>query len=149
MANTKGSGSRRTSQVTPDAPPSKTPYPQPSKQARVYETIANLNRGFEQVLDDVERLKGFGVFRGEFRGLFVKTCRLTLEEMRAWANFELTEDLSERAGEDWAEYSRLLLQLEKKFRDPNDVLIEAKRLTEELAKKASKKKQAPRQGSHD
>ncbi len=113
MAVIKVSGSRRTTQVPPEVFPSGTSRP-PSRHVRVFEAIANLNRGFDQVLADVEQLKQLGLFRGEFSRQFAKTCRLTIEERRA--------------EEDWARYGRMLLEWEKKFRDPNDVLVEAERL---------------------
>jgi hypothetical protein len=91
------------------------------------------------VLDEVEKLKTLGQFRGEFSSQFAKSCRLALEELRSWAIFEITEDLHERAEDDWARYGRLRLRWENKFRDPNDVLIEAERLKKKLAEEAAKK----------
>jgi hypothetical protein len=138
MAVTKVSGSRRTTQLPPEVPPSGTSQP-PSRHVRVFEAIADLNRGFDHVLADVERLKQLGFFRGEFSSRFAKTCRLTIEEMRAWAIFEVTEAIYQRAEEDWARFGRLLLEWEKKFKDPNDVLIEAERIKQKLQKEADQK----------
>jgi hypothetical protein len=138
MAITKPSGSRRTVQRSPAAPASATP--QPSKLVRIFEATANLNRGFDLVLHEVEQLKALGQFHGNFAGQFAKSCRLTLEELRAWALFELTEDLHDRAQDDWARYGRLRIRWENKFRDPNDVLLEAERLKKKLAAEAAKQK---------
>jgi hypothetical protein len=138
MAVNNPSGSRRTVQHSPEASASATP--QPSKHVRIFEATANLNRGFDLVLHEVEQLKALGQFRGEFPGQFAKSCRLALEELRAWAIFELTEDLHERAQDDWARYGRLRIRWEDKFRDPNDVLAEAERLKKKLADEAAKKK---------
>ena len=135
MAVTKVSGSRRTTQVPPEVFPSGTFRP-PSRHVRVFEAIANLNRGFDQVLADVEQLKQIGLFRGEFSSRFAKTCRLTMEEMRAWSIFEVTEAVYQRAEEDWARYGRMLLEWEKKFRDPDDVLAETERLKQKPQKAA-------------
>jgi hypothetical protein len=148
MAVTKVSGSRRAMQVPPEVPPSETSQP-PSRHVRVFEALANLNRGFDHVLADVERLRQLGFFRGEFSSRFAKTCRLTIEEMRAWAIFEVTEAIYQRAEEDWAHFERLLLDWEKKFEEPNDVLTEAERLKQKLQKegdqKGSEKKHRKRQ----
>jgi hypothetical protein len=148
MAVTKLSGSRRTTQVSAEVPSSETSQP-PSRHVRVFEAIANLNRGFDQVLADVIALRELGFFRDEFAGRFAKTCRLTVQEMRAWAIFETTEALHERAEEDWARFGRMLLEYERKFRDPNDVLIEAERLKQKLQKEADQKTGKKRAGNKD
>jgi len=146
MAVTKVSGFRRTTQLAPEGSSSETPPP-PSRHVRVFETIANLDRRFDLVLTDLEQLKQFGLFRGEFPSQFAKTCRLTIEEMRAWAIFEVTEHIQQRAEEDWARFGRMLREWENKFKDPNDVLIEAERLKQKLQKAAGRKatkKKSPR-----
>lgn len=147
MAITKASGSRRTTQHPPEAPASETP--QLSKYVRVFEAAAKLHRGFDLVLFEVEQLKKLGQFSGDFAGQFAKSCRFALEELRAWAIFEITEDLHQRAQDDWARYGRLRLRWENKFRDPNDVLIEAERLRKKLAEDASRIQAKKRGGSRD
>jgi hypothetical protein len=139
MAVTKRSGSRRTAQRSPEAPPSETSQP-PSKRVRIFLAIANLNRGFDQVLADVKLLRELGLFRYKAPSPFAETCRLTIEELRGWANFELTGALYETAEDDWGRYGPLRLQWEEKHRDPIDVQIEAERLKKDLAEQAAKKK---------
>ena len=51
---------------------------------------------------------------------------------RAELDFELVERLAEREERDWTHFGRLRHEREKKLRDPNDVLIEANRLREQL-----------------
>ena len=48
---------------------------------------------------------------------------------------ELVERLGEREQRDWTYFGWLRLQLEKKLRDPQDVLIEADRLRQQLKKR--------------
>ena len=48
-----------------------------------------------------------------------------VEETRACINFELVEAMHSREQDDWTRFGRLRLQCEKKYRDPNDVLIGA------------------------
>jgi hypothetical protein len=138
MATSKASGSGRSTQHSSAAPASETPQP-PSRYVRIFTAIADLNREFDLLLADVERLKQFGFFRGEFSNRFAKTCRLTIEEMRAWAIFELTEALHTHAEQDWARFGRLLRDWENKFKDPNDILIDAERLKQKIQKEAERK----------
>ena len=52
-----------------------------------------------------------------------------IEETRAWINFELVDLMERRKQEDWAKFSNLRVQWERKHEDPNDVLINARRWT--------------------
>jgi len=149
MAVTNVSGPRRPTQHSPEVPPSE--VPQPSRHVRIFEATASLNRGFDLVLNEVEQLKKLGQFSGDFAGQFAKSCRFALEELRAWAIFELTEDLHQRAQDDWARFGRLRIRWENKFRDPNDVLMEAERLKQRLQKEAEQKssKKSPKRKSEE
>jgi len=118
MAYTNHSGSRRTAQVHLD------PF---SGDLRLYETIASLNLGFEQALENLAYLDRLDLFRNRFPSYFVKICSTTLEEMRAWANFELAEVIGERAQTDWARFGRLRSEWEKKLSGPGDAPVSAGR----------------------
>jgi hypothetical protein len=107
----------------------------PDKTA-VYATLSDLNRNLEQVLLDLERLKTVGLFRSRFRRESLVTCRASLEEIRAWINFEATETLHEREEHDRAHFGRIRRRWEKKYEDPHDVLIEAERFKKKIAKKS-------------
>jgi hypothetical protein len=54
-----------------------------------------------------------------------KALRVIVEENRAEINFELVARLQEREQSDWTYFGRLRQKREKKYRDPQDVLIEA------------------------
>ena len=54
-----------------------------------------------------------------------KALRVIVEENRAEINFELVARLQEREHSDWTYFGRLRQKREKKYRDPQDVLIEA------------------------
>jgi hypothetical protein len=95
----------------------------PSPKLRVYETLHAINQGFEQVLIDLGRLDRLG-----FRDDFVGSCRVIVEETRAWANFEVVEALERREQSDWERFSRLRRESEQKLEDPNDLLLKAERL---------------------
>jgi hypothetical protein len=89
MAVTDARGSRRIAQGSLEVSPSETSQPL-SKRVRIFEAIANLNRRFDEVLTDVKLLRELGLFQYKAPSPFAETCRLTLEELRGWANFELT-----------------------------------------------------------
>jgi hypothetical protein len=89
MATNKGSGSRR---AIPIISRRRSPY------TVLMEHSASLNRAFDLVLEEVAWLRKMGFFWGEVSCRFMKTCRLSLEELRAWAMAELTQDLLERGG---------------------------------------------------
>ena len=109
-----------------------TPSPQ---KLRVYEALHSLNRAFEQVLAVLGRLQEFPFFRREPLGHF----HVVVEETRAWANFELLEVLLDREQDAWARFGRRRDRWEKKYRDPDDILLEAERLKRKLGKSAGKR----------
>jgi hypothetical protein len=95
MATNKGSGSRR---AVPIISQHASPY------TVVLEHSASLNRAFDLVLEEVAWLRKMGFFWDEVSRRFLKTCRLSVEELRAWAMAEVTHDLLERAEVDWGRY---------------------------------------------
>jgi len=101
---------------------------------RAYETVYRLNRAFELVRLNLDRLEALGLFRRNY----LKSFRNMAEELRAETNHELTEKLNEREERDWAHFGQLCNQWEKKFRDPNDVLIEAERLRKQARQRQTK-----------
>ena len=101
----------------------------------IYEALFNLNQEFEQVLETLERLERLSLFRPRLRREFVRACRVTVEETRAWANFELTHILHGVEERDWSRFGRLRRQLE----NPDDVLVAEEKST---LRKAGTKKRA-------
>ena len=106
----------------------------PDKGA-VYLALSDLNRNLELVLLDLERLKTAGMFRSRFQTESLAACQATLEETRAWINFQMTETLQEREQRDWAHFGRIRRRWQKKYEDPHDVLIEAERFKKKIARK--------------
>jgi hypothetical protein len=106
-----------------------------SQKLRVYETLHSLNQDFERVLTDLRSLQAFPFLRREFLSHF----QVVVEETRCWANFEIAEVMHSREQHDWARFGRLRQRWEKQYRDPNDVLIEAKKRKRELRKAAGKR----------
>src|SRR5690242_2405375 len=107
-----------------------------SQKLGVYETLHSLNQAFEQVLSSLAHLHDFPFFRREF----LREIQVVVEETRAWVNFDLMEVMHSREQDDWTRFGRLRLQLEKKYRDPNDLPIEAKhKLRKPSGKRRSKR----------
>jgi hypothetical protein len=80
--------------------------------ADIYETLATLNRGFAAVLEALSQVEEAAVF--DARPSLVPGIRLAVEEARAWANFELTAALRDRAEREWARSGRLRREWEEK-----------------------------------
>jgi hypothetical protein len=98
------------------------------EKAFVYETLAALNRHVKNVLGDLDRLRALGLFDSKFRRESGRICQAMIEETRTWINFGLVEVLHEHEERDRARFGRIRDQWEKKFEDPQDILIEAERL---------------------
>jgi hypothetical protein len=95
-----------------------------TEKALIYDTLASFNQGFAQILQNLSSLETLGLLKHEiFTGL-----QTTLEETRAWANFEVIEMLHGLEESDWSRFGRLRHQWEKKYDDSNDVLLETARL---------------------
>jgi hypothetical protein len=69
-----------------------------------------------------------------------KALRVKVEESRADINFELVRRLAEREERDWTYFGRLRQEREKKLRDPQDVLIEADRLRQQMTKRRAQRR---------
>jgi len=107
-----------------------------SQKLRVYETLHSLNEAFEQILTDFRHLQEFPFFNRES----LRHFQVVVEETRAWANFDVAEVMHSREQSDWARFGGARQQWEKRFADPDDVLIEADKRKQELRKAARKRR---------
>jgi hypothetical protein len=98
-------------------------FPENPPKTQVYDALAVLNRDFEQVLDDVQRLEDLRLFPRRWQRKFLTTWRATLEETRAWANFEVIEVLHQREEREWVSFGRLRQRSEKSSEPPVDVSV--------------------------
>ena len=112
-----------TNQLTP-----RPSQPQPFNKPALYEAIFAMNRDLGLVVEDFNRLREF-----RFSRLFIDAFIVKIEEIRAWANGEFLERQHDRELKDWYHWERLDRKFEQRFKDPNDVLIDAKRLQERRA----------------
>jgi len=111
-----------------------------ARKLRLYEILYHLNQGFEQALLQLQQLKKLGLGRQAW-----KAWEVMVEETRAQINFELVEWLAEREQRDWTFFGRLHQQREKKYRDPQDVLIEAGLLRQRMKKRPAQRRGTPQQ----
>jgi hypothetical protein len=79
-----------------------------------YEALAAFNRDVEEVLADLERLGALGLLPEREQRRFLKVCRATLEETRAWTNFEWVDVLRQREEREWARFARIRQREEEK-----------------------------------
>jgi hypothetical protein len=92
----------------------------PRKQF-VYETLHTVNQHFDQLMLDRQRLAELRLLeQKDLKGLVS-----IIEETRAWINFELVEIMHQREQDDWAKFGRIRLRWERKYEDPEDVVIKA------------------------
>jgi len=103
-----------------------------------------LNRDFEQVLIALARLQELGAIQRDFGHIF----SIIVKKTRAQANMEITNFLQEREQDAGAWYDRLHRWWERRMRDPDDVLREAKLvMAKRRAAAARKKRQGRSSGS--
>ena len=81
--------------------------------SQVYQGIAEMNRSFEQAIEQMGKLSEVGLFHHDC----LESYQVMVEEVRALANHELTEMLSDTEMENSAHYERLRLKWQKRFLD--------------------------------
>jgi hypothetical protein len=102
----------------------------------VYETLHALNQDFENILVNLRHLQEFPFPSREF----LRHFQIVVEEARAWTNFELVEVMHQREQDDRASFGSMRQRWEKRFADPNDVLIDAKKRRQEPRQVARKRR---------
>lgn len=118
----------------PEAAPDSVPN-NVSRKLLAYDALFGLNQHFEQVLQNLDRVRQLGLLETRFKRKSLQACRVTIEETRAWINFEITESLHDREQRDWTRFGKVRRRWEKKYEDPNDALIKAERLARKIARK--------------
>ena len=134
MATTKPTRSPQSAQLYPsprhrrrqrDTPARRGLPPQPyAEKPIVYETLHAFNRDIEQVLIHLDKLHEMRIFRPDVSNIF----RIMIQETRCFANLDVHEVMQQVEQDDWAIFGRLHRQWEKKYEDPNDILLQAKQL---------------------
>jgi hypothetical protein len=107
----------------------KTPKLQPVTYP-AYQAIAELNRSFEQTIDNLGHLTSFNFFRRDQ----LRHYQVLLQEMRSLVNHELSEIINQRELDSSRCYEKFRLEYENSRKDPNDILLDAKRHRQHLKK---------------
>lgn len=103
-----------------------------SEKAAVYEILGNLSQHFEQVLLNLQRLRGLHIV--ESRDL--KDLIGFVEEARAWAAFEIVSVLQIREESDWAKFNQLRMASERGFRKPAGSNLDPDKQTRTIKKRS-------------
>jgi hypothetical protein len=91
----------------------------PRFKHRLYETLYDLNRGFTTTIECFERLERLAFFRRDYLRAFHNLA----DELRARTNHELTETLRDREQRESAQFGRLRVKWERRFRSPGDAAL--------------------------
>ena len=104
--------------------------------SQVYQDIAEMNRSFEQAIEQLGKLSDLGLFHRDC----LESYQVMVEEVRALANHELTEMLSDTEMENSAHYERLRLKWQKRFLE-SGTKVSAGKSTSTPVKKGSRQTQ--------
>ena len=105
----------------------------------LYEILYTLNQGLEQVLGQLQQLEKFGLRRQAW-----KAFQVMVEETRAEGSTS-TGRAARGARTEGLDALWLRHQREKKYRDPQDVLLEADRLRQQMKKRRARRRGTPQE----
>jgi hypothetical protein len=107
-----------------------------SERAEVYRRLFLLNRSFGLIVQRLDELAQTRIFSArelrELRGL--------TQEVQLEINTHLLGPLDSLEHDDWGEFGKVRVAMEKRLRDPDDVFIHAEARRKELAKQGKKPK---------
>lgn len=105
-----------------------------SERAEVYRLLFLLNRSFDLIVQRLDELNQTGLFTSrdlrEMRGL--------TQEVQLEINTGLLDSLEPVENNDRGHFGKVLIALEKRLRDPDDVFIHAEERRKQLAKQGKK-----------
>jgi hypothetical protein len=106
-----------------------------SERAAVYRLLFLLNRSFDLIVQRLDALGQTGLFTSrdlrEMRGL--------TQEVQLEINTGLLDSFESVEHDDWAQFGKVRMALEKRLRDPDDVFIHAEERRKQLAKQGKKR----------
>ena len=80
----------------------------------IYQTLLEINRCFERILDGLNSLHLNPLFRNTGGRGFLRTFEVSVRENRAWLNAEILEPLADLELQEWARFGKARVRLEKK-----------------------------------
>src|SRR6266481_8475746 len=119
MADTQGIRSSFSTQLVPRSP-----------KLRIYEYLFLLNQKLQETVQILKQLEKCPWLRRDF----LRSFQIEVEDLRAQANFEVIEHMSDREQHDWAHFGKLRREWDRQFEDPDDVYLKAEHREEERRK---------------
>ena len=86
----------------------------------IYDSLCTINRSFEQILTELERVEQLDWFRGCAP---LKAVGLAVQETRAWTISEILDVLHQREEREWMRLGRLRSAQEKRLERSGDVPV--------------------------
>jgi hypothetical protein len=80
----------------------------------IYQTLLDVNRCFERVLDGLNSFRPHPLFRNTGGRGFLRAFEVSVRENRAWLNAEILEPLADVELQQWARFGKARVRLEKK-----------------------------------
>ena len=87
------------------------PVKNKTSAALVYDSLNVINRSFDQILQELERLQKADCFR---RQAPIQSVELAVKETRAWTMFEILDVLHEREESEWMRIGRKRIRQESR-----------------------------------
>ena len=84
----------------------------------LYQTLLDVNRRFERILDGLDSLRLHPIFRNVDGRSFLRAFEISVREHRAWLNAEILEPLADVELQEWARFGKARVRLEKKKEAP-------------------------------
>jgi hypothetical protein len=84
-------------------------------KAGIYEAMAVINRGFEQIISAIYKLETLGVVSGDY----VQNQEIIASELWARINCHILTDITEKEADDRNHFSRMRANVEKRKKRPN------------------------------
>jgi hypothetical protein len=119
MAATQGIRSPFSTQPVPHSP-----------KLRVYEYLFLFNQKLQETAKILKQMEKCAWLRRDF----LRSFQVEVEDLRAQANFEVLEHMSNREQHDWAHFGKLRREWDRQFEDPDDVYLQAEDREQERRK---------------
>jgi len=92
--------------------------PEPLGTLDIHQTLLEINRCFERILDGLNSLRLNPLFQNKGGRGFLRTFEVSVRENRAWLNAEILEPLADVELQEWARFGKARVRLEKKKGSP-------------------------------
>jgi hypothetical protein len=105
-----------------------------TKKLHIYHILYRLNLSFSNIVAYCRTLQEAGALTSKDARLFQGYA----QELQAEMNQELLDTMHQTELDDWSRFGKIRQAEEKRLRDPDDVLIQARQRKEQIAKTRKK-----------